>query len=80
MGAAEDLTAVLRGLVSQPEAVRVEVAEGERGPRLDVHVDPADLGAVIGRRGRTVNALRTLLRLRGQGAGEFHDLKVVEGD
>lgn len=78
MTVVDDLGRVVAALVSNPEAVRVEL--DDRGPsiRLDVHLDPRDLGAVIGRRGRTVNALRTLLGLRGQRHGERYDLRVIE--
>lgn len=74
----DDLTRVLTRVVSKPEALSVEVVEVEQGERCDVRVDPEDLGVVIGRRGRTVNALRTLLGARGQRLGRRYDLRVVE--
>jgi predicted RNA-binding protein YlqC (UPF0109 family) len=60
-----------RGLVREPERVRVHehVEAGETV--LELEVAPADRGRVIGREGRTANALRVLLealaRRRGQG-------------
>lgn len=76
----EDLTRVLARVVSKPEALSVELVETEQGERCDVRVDPEDLGAVIGRRGRTVNALRTLLGARGMRQGRRYDLRIVEGE
>ena len=54
---------LVRSLVRDPDAVRVEVVEGHRrGPRLDVFVADGDMGRVIGKRGRTASAIRTVVR------------------
>lgn len=59
-------TAVLdyltRQLVDNPDAVGVEVAEDRGKTTLNVRVAPGDLGRVIGKRGRTANAIRTVVR------------------
>ena len=62
-----DLVAYLvRLLVDEPEAVRVEELDGEDGTlRLRLHVAEGDRGKVIGRGGRMVQALRTLVRSAG---------------
>ncbi|GAA4741491.1 RNA-binding protein [Gordonia alkaliphila] len=52
---------LVRGIVSSPDDVRVELITGRRGRMLEVHVNPEDLGKVIGRNGRTATALRTLV-------------------
>ena len=44
------------------EAVVVDVSQGRRGVRLEVRVGPNDLGRVIGKRGKTAQAIRTLVR------------------
>jgi len=56
---------LVRRLVDEPDAVVVteEVATGERV--LTVTVDEADRGKVIGRQGRIVRALRTVVRASG---------------
>jgi uncharacterized protein len=53
---------VVRSIVDDPEAVRVDGAEGRNRVRLEVRVGPGDLGRVIGRRGRTAQSIRTLVR------------------
>ncbi len=53
---------VVRSIVDDPEGVRVEGAEGRNRVRLEVRVGPGDLGRVIGRRGRTAQSIRTLVR------------------
>ena len=50
-------------LVSKPEAVSIEQFEEEDGTVvLELSVDDEDYGRVIGRGGRTANALRTLIK------------------
>ena len=52
---------LVKGIVSNPEEVRVELITGRRGRTVEVHVHQDDLGKVIGRGGRTATALRTLV-------------------
>ncbi len=56
------LTHVVRSIVDDPEAVRVDANEGRGKVRLEVRVGPGDLGRVIGRRGRTAQSIRTVVR------------------
>ena len=52
-----------RALVDEPDAVSVETFEEDDGTLvLELHVGEGDVGKVIGRSGRTVNALRTVMR------------------
>lgn len=60
--AVELLAFLAKKLVSKPDAVSVEVFSGDRGPVLELAVDPEDLGKVIGRAGRVAQALRTVVR------------------
>ena len=59
---AELLAYLARELVDDPGAVRVETEEREDALVLVLHVAPDDVGKVIGRQGRIVRALRTLVR------------------
>ncbi|MFM9037800.1 MAG: KH domain-containing protein [Actinomycetota bacterium] len=56
------LTHVVRSIVDDPDAVTVDETEGRNRTRLEVKVGPGDLGRVIGRRGRTAQSIRTLVR------------------
>ena len=61
-----DLVAFLaRQLVDEPDAVRVEEVDEGDALVLRLHVAEADRGKVIGRRGRMVQALRTIVRAAG---------------
>ena len=55
---------LVKGIVDNPDDVRVRLVDSRRGKRLEVRVHPEDLGTVIGRGGRTAKALRQVIRLR----------------
>ena len=52
---------LVRGIVEHPDDVRVRDRRLRHGRMLEVHVNPADIGKVIGRSGRTATALRTVV-------------------
>lgn len=66
-----------RSLVDRPEAVAVREVAGERSVRLEVRVDPADVGKVIGRQGRIVRAIRAVARAAGARAGKRVEVEVI---
>jgi predicted RNA-binding protein YlqC (UPF0109 family) len=75
---AELLEELARRLVDEPDAVRVERAEGEDGALLlRLHVAEGDVGKVIGRQGRIARALRTVVRAGGPHAGRRLQLEIV---
>ena len=53
---------VCRSIVSQPDEVEVVVDGDDRRYELTVHVGEGDTGRVIGRRGRTAQAIRAVVR------------------
>jgi predicted RNA-binding protein YlqC (UPF0109 family) len=53
---------IVRSIVDDPDAVKVDGAEGRHRVRLEVRVAPGDLGRVIGRRGRTAQSIRSVVR------------------
>jgi predicted RNA-binding protein YlqC (UPF0109 family) len=63
------VTFVVRTLVDQPDAVRVEVREDSQGLLVELRVAPADMGKVIGRQGRIARALRQVVRAAAVRAG-----------
>lgn len=59
------LETILKSIVSNPEAVKIDRQIDERGVLLTVDVDPSDMGHLIGRQGRTIQAIRTLVKIVG---------------
>lgn len=71
---------VLKPLVDHPDALRVaSKAEGRR-LALTIHADPADMGRVIGKSGRTIQSLRTLCKVAGEKAGLHVEVEAHDGD
>lgn len=60
-GLKELLEVFARALVTRPDQVRVTQIEDEEGILLELEVAEEDRGRVIGRRGRTADALRMVL-------------------
>jgi len=57
-------------LVEQPKSVNVSEVEKEDYTVLELTVDAADLGKVIGKNGQTARAIRTLVNAAASKAGE----------
>lgn len=53
---------LVRSIVDDPDAVRVSTGRSRGRIKLEVSVGPGDLGRVIGRRGRTAQSIRTVVR------------------
>ncbi len=75
----EVLEYVAQALVDEPDAVEVTEVAGERSMILQLRVAPDDMGKVIGKRGRTVKALRSLVRAAGSRQGVTTLVEIVEG-
>ena len=69
---------VVKSLVNNPDAVKVERRIDEKGVLLELTVDPEDLGRVIGKRGATAQSIRTLLRALGTKNDARYNLKIVD--
>ena len=69
---------IVKSLVGNPEAVKIERRIDEKGVLLELTVDPEDLGRVIGKRGATAQSLRTLLRALGTKNESRYNLKIVD--
>ncbi len=63
----EALEHLVKGIVDHDGDVVVRHKNGRGGDVLEVRVHPEDLGRVIGRRGRTASALRTVMTALGDG-------------
>lgn len=71
---------IVKSLVGNPDAVKVERTIDEKGVLLELTVDPEDIGRVIGKRGSTAQSLRALLRALGTKNDARYNLKIVDVD
>ena len=69
---------VVKAIVNHPEDVKTERAVDEMGVLITLHINPADMGQVIGRQGQTARAIRTLLKIVG--AKKYDEVKLHEGN
>lgn len=69
---------VVRSLVDNPDDVKTERSVDEMGVLITLHINPNDMGQVIGRMGQTAKALRTLLRVVGAKHKARVNLKIYE--
>jgi predicted RNA-binding protein YlqC (UPF0109 family) len=75
----EAVEMIVRELVGDAEAV--DVRESERGESkviIEVRVAPEDMGKLIGRQGKTVRALRSLLHAASMKQGRRFVLEIIE--
>ncbi len=69
---------VVKTLVDNPDKVETKRTIDERGVLIELKVDPADMGKIIGKEGKTAKSIRTLLRVVGAQNDARVNLKIVE--
>lgn len=74
------LAHLVKGIVDDPESVQVDLNTTPRGITLEVRVNPADLGRVIGRNGKTAGALRTVVSALARGERVRIDVVDTDGE
>jgi predicted RNA-binding protein YlqC (UPF0109 family) len=72
------LTYIARSLADEPDSVVVETERRRGTVVLRVHLAPEDMGRVIGRRGRTAQAIRTLVAAAGAREGAQVSVDIVD--
>jgi uncharacterized protein len=70
------LESIVKTIVSHPEDVSVDRTVDEMGVLLTLKINPEDMGYVIGRRGQTAQAIRTLLKIVGAKNNARVNLKI----
>ncbi|HRH33281.1 MAG TPA: KH domain-containing protein [bacterium] len=72
------LEMIVKAIVGHPDKVSVDRTVDEMGVLLTLKTDPEDMGYVIGRRGQTAQAIRTLLKIVGAKNNARVNLKIYE--
>jgi predicted RNA-binding protein YlqC (UPF0109 family) len=68
---------VVKSLVDDPDSVVVTEVEGQSSIVLEVTVNSEDMGRLIGKKGRVINAIRTLTQVQGARHGKRISVEVV---
>ncbi len=74
----EFLEYVVKAIVNHPDEVKASRTVDERGVLITLDLNPTDMGYVIGRRGQTARAVRTLLKVVGAKNNARVNLKINE--
>ncbi|HQL34776.1 MAG TPA: KH domain-containing protein [bacterium] len=72
------LEMIVKSIVSNPNDVAVDRTVDEMGVLLTLKINPADMGYVIGRKGQTAQAIRTLLKIVGAKNNSRVNLKIYD--
>jgi predicted RNA-binding protein YlqC (UPF0109 family) len=72
------ITEIVQALVDQPEEVSVNEIGGSHTTVLEVSVAKTDIGKIIGKRGRTAQAIRTILSATAGKARKRYILEIVD--
>jgi len=74
----ELVEAIAKALVDIPDQVQVRAIEGEQVTVFELRVAPSDLGKVIGRQGRTAEAIRSILSAVGAKLRKRFTLEILD--
>ena len=69
---------LVKALVDNPDEVEVSEVQGERSVVLEVRVAPDDVGKVIGKQGRIVQALRTVVKAAAAREGKKAVVEILQ--
>lgn len=69
---------IARSIVEKPDEVQVRAIEGEHAVVIELRVDRDDIGKVIGKQGRTITAMRTILNAARTQKEKRQILEVIE--
>ena len=69
---------IVYALVDNPEKVEVDVVEGTQSSVVELKVAKEDIGKVIGKQGRTAQAMRTILNAVSAKANKRMVLEILE--
>ena len=68
---------IVCGLVNDQDSVSLDVTDDDAGALIEVSCAADDAGRIIGKRGRTIKAIRTLARALGQRVGVGVEVEVL---
>ena len=69
---------IAKSIVEKPEAVEVRGIEGEHAVVIELRVAKDDIGKVIGKQGKTITAMRTILNATRAQKQKRQVLEVIE--
>ena len=71
---------IVKSLVDSPDEVHVAAVEDRSETTLELSVAADDMGRIIGKNGRVINSIRTLIQVAAAKEGKHVNLEVLEAD
>lgn len=71
---------IVKNLVDHPEKVKINEVGGSHTLIIELSVEKSDIGKIIGKKGKTINAIRTLLMSVASRNGLRVNLEIIEED
>jgi len=69
---------IVQALVDHPEQVTISAVEGKQRTVLEIKVAKEDIGKIIGKQGRTAQAIRTILNAASAKAKKRTIMEIIE--
>ena len=69
---------IIKGIVDNPDKVEINEIIGEKSSIFEVRVDSDDIGKVIGRQGRNIKSIRTIVNAAAQKDDKRVVLEIVD--
>jgi predicted RNA-binding protein YlqC (UPF0109 family) len=69
---------IAKSIVDNPDKVDVKEVEGERAVIFELRVASEDMGKVIGKKGRVIHALRSLIQAAAAKEGKRATVEILE--
>ena len=74
----ELIVLIIKGIVDNPDKVEINEIVGEKSSIYEVKVDSDDIGKVIGRQGRNIKSIRTIVNAAAQKDDKRVVIEIVE--
>ena len=69
---------IIKGIVDNPDKIEINEIIGERSSIFEIRVDSDDVGKVIGRQGRNIKSIRTIVNAAAQKNDKWVIIEIVE--
>lgn len=69
---------IIMNLVNNPDDVKVKTLETQRGITIEVRLNKSDIGRVVGHKGKTIQALRTIASIIGVRLQRRIQIEIIE--
>jgi predicted RNA-binding protein YlqC (UPF0109 family) len=74
----DTLRYLLTNIVDNPDAIRIDMQSSERRNVLVVHAHKDDMGKIIGKQGRTIRAIRDIIKIMAARERTYVDVELAE--